>query len=168
MVCMLLDSRCEIVREVNNKSFQNTEKVSTAIWGTKHLSHSASISDDSLGAKDVAGIQSRPSPADGTFFPARDSPSYTSLCRMTQPGSNNFLQNNGCCSPEVQLHEKDKKTVYNLDVDEEKSDSAVTSVGKSNYADAGACLTSFETHAWSINQDKGEHWSSDAHCYRLC
>lgn len=150
MTVMLLDSRCEIVKEDNNKSFQNTEKMSTAIWRTNQLSHSNSISDDSLGEKDVTGIQSRPSPADGPFFPARDTPFHSSLCHMTKKGGNSFLQNNGCCSPEVH----DKKSVYALDVDEEKSDSAVTSVGKSNHADAGACLKSFETMLGALTRTK--------------
>ncbi|KAK9281634.1 hypothetical protein L1049_004537 [Liquidambar formosana] len=149
-----VNGMCELEIEVKHKSFQSSKEVmKDAVRGTQHLSHSGSISNDPLGEKDVSCIRSSPSPLDGVDFPARASPPNSLLCSMNTTDNNLFLQNNGCCSPDVHLHHE--KSVCALDVEEGKFDSVVTCVGKwSNHAEASAALTSFEAMLGTLTRTK--------------
>ncbi|XP_052170409.1 protein HUA2-LIKE 2-like [Diospyros lotus] len=68
--------------------------------GPSNLSHSTSKSDDRSGDKDVSGIRSSSSPADGLDSTARVSLPNSSIYSISVSGNNNILGNNGYCSPE--------------------------------------------------------------------
>ncbi|XP_059625812.1 protein HUA2-LIKE 2-like isoform X1 [Cornus florida] len=142
-----VNGMCEVVKEIkpsqkdsNTISSPNLVKVLVAaVQGSPHLSHSVSISDDHLDDKDVSGIRSSSSPTDGLHSPPRASPPNTSIRPMSASDNSNFLENNGGCSPDVQLRYDKSK-----DVDKWNNKAEVTA----------ASLASFEAILRTLTRTK--------------
>ncbi|XP_062019675.1 protein HUA2-LIKE 2 [Rosa rugosa] len=114
----------------------------------------SSVSDPTeyLTEKHVAGVRSSPSLTDGGDSLAQASPPNTSGCRISTSDSSNILQNNGSCSPDVDMH---KRTSTPVDEDE-NSEAVVCQRPKSvsRYAEALAALSSFETMLGTLTRTK--------------
>ncbi|KAF7120671.1 hypothetical protein RHSIM_Rhsim13G0022600 [Rhododendron simsii] len=104
-----VDGMCEVVKEIKpTQRESNGILTSTSVKvmagaaadGPPNLSHSNSVSDDHLGYKDVSSS----TPSDGVGSLARASPPNTSICNTSTSDNDNILENNGCCSPDVNLH----------------------------------------------------------------
>lgn len=102
--------------------------------GPPNLSHSNSVSDDHLGYKDVSSS----TPSDGVGSLARASPPNTSICNTSTSDNDNILENNGCCSPDVNLHPAKSKNT-----------------GKwSSKAEAATALASFQAVIGTLTRTK--------------
>ncbi|CBI32351.3 unnamed protein product, partial [Vitis vinifera] len=163
-----INSMCKAVKEGEHDPTQkemnappsptSVKDVMVDVQGTQHLSHSASVSDEHLDDKDVSGDRLSLSPTDGVYSTARASLPNTLTCPMSTSDNSTSLQNNGCCSPGVHLHQE--KTICSFDANEEsKFEATVThrpkSMGKwSNSAEASAALTSFEAMLGTLTRTK--------------
>lgn len=146
-----LEPRSEDNREVNDM-FDVVKEVENR--QTEKDPSSVSYPNEYLGEKTVSGIRSSPSVTDGGDSLAQASPPNTSGCRLSTSDSSNILQNNGSCSPDVDL--QDKRT-SSTPVDEDgKSESVVSQRPKSvgRYEEALAALTSFETTLGTLTRTK--------------
>lgn len=128
------------------------------VQDTQHLSHSASVSGENLGDRDISVDRLSSSPTDVVYSTARASPPINLACPMSTSDNSTSLQNSGFCSPGVHLHQE--KTACSIVVnDESKFESTVThrpkSMGKwSNFAEASAALTSFEAMLGMLTRTK--------------
>ncbi len=116
---------------------------------------SNSFSDDHLGEKEISGIRSSPSLTDAGDSLAQASPPHTSNLHMSTSDSSNCVQNNGSCSPDVQLHHK-KTSFAPLVDEEEKLESAVTQKPKSvgRHGEAHVALSSLEGMLGTLTRTK--------------
>lgn len=115
---------------------------------------SVSCPNEYLTEKHVAGVRSSPSLTDGGDSLAQASPPNTSACRISTSDSSNILQDNGSCSPDVDLQHKRTSTPP---VDEDERSEAVVcqrSKSVSRYAEALAALSSFETILGTLTRTK--------------
>ncbi|XAR61231.1 hypothetical protein NMG60_11034876 [Bertholletia excelsa] len=140
------DTLCQVVEEIklaqmvfgDDLTPSSAKVVADAADCPLNLSCSTSISDDQLCDKPVCGIPSSSSPAEGLDSSAHASPPSTLVDNISRLDSINFLRNNGCCSPDVQLHNV-RSTV----------------VGKTcNKAEATAALASFEAVLGTLTRTK--------------
>lgn len=114
---------------------------------------SISYPNEYLSEKHVSGVQSSPSLTDGGDLLAQASPPNTSGCRISTSDSSNIIQDNGSCSPDVDLQHKRTSTPVDED---EKSEAVVCQRPKSvgRYAEARAALFSFETMLGTLTRTK--------------
>lgn len=138
-----VDGMCEVVKEIKpTQRESNGILTSTSVMvmagaaadGPPNLSHSNSVSDDHLGYKDVSSS----TPSDGVGSLARASPPNTSICNTSTSDNDNILENNGCCSPDVNLHPAKSKNT-----------------GKwSSKAEAATALASFQAVIGTLTRTK--------------
>lgn len=123
-------------RESNGILTSTSVKVmaGAAADGPPNLSHSNSVSDDHLGYKDVSAS----TPSDGVGSLARASPPNTSICNTSTSDNDNILENNGCCSPDVNLHPAKSKNTGKL----------------SSKAEAATALQSFQAVIGTLTRTK--------------
>ncbi|XP_022728456.1 protein HUA2-LIKE 3-like isoform X2 [Durio zibethinus] len=139
----LVNSMCEVAEEFLPEKRQKTT--------------SSLICDDNSD-KDVVGVLSCPSSADGVDSPARVSPSNALICHASTSESANIIQSNGYCSPNV--HSCPNKSLCASAADDEgKGDSVAFErpqcVGKcSIYTEAHAALSSFENMLVTLTRTK--------------
>ncbi|XP_028762210.1 protein HUA2-LIKE 2 isoform X2 [Neltuma alba] len=135
-----LNEMCEAVKDVTYK-------------GPKEDMNSGSISDDCFGEKDIIGLQPSPSLTDGGDCPAQGSPPNTSFCNVSTSDSSNILQNNGSCSPDVHLHQK--QTFSGPTGDGKIDGFAATQRSKNKSTEAGhAALLYFEATLGTLTRTK--------------
>lgn len=137
-----VNGMCEAVKEVKH-------------YHTPEGPSSNSFSDDHLGEKEISGIRSSPSLTDAGDSLAQASPPHTSNLHMSTSDSSNCVQNNGSCSPDVQLHHK-KTSFAPLVDEEEKLESAVTQKPKSvgRHGEAHVALSSLEGMLGTLTRTK--------------
>lgn len=114
---------------------------------------SISYPNEYLSEKHVSGVRSSPSLTDGGDLLAQASPPNTSGCRISTSDSSNIIQDNGSCSPDVDLQHKRTSTPVDED---EKSEAVVCQRPKSvsRNAEARAALLSFETMLGTLTRTK--------------
>ncbi|GMP91095.1 hypothetical protein CsSME_00041939 [Camellia sinensis var. sinensis] len=136
----------EAVKEIKPTQRDSSIQIPTSVKltaaaateGPPKLPRSTSISDDHLGDKGISGIQSSSSPTDGLDSPARTSPPNASICNISTSDNDKILENNGCCSPDVNLVQAKSKNV-----------------GKwSNKAEPTAALASFQAVLGTLTRTK--------------
>lgn len=122
--------------------------------GSEEYMNSASFSDDCLGEKGILGLRLSPSLTDGGDCHLQGSPPSMSVCNVSTSDSSNVIQNNGSCSPDVQLHQKQSLSVP---VHEQKDGLAASqksrSMGKSTEA-GHAALIYFEAMLGTLTRTK--------------
>ncbi|KAK3023080.1 hypothetical protein RJ639_043095 [Escallonia herrerae] len=135
---------CEVVKESkptlkdsNVKQSPILEEVTVAAVQCPHLS-STSVFEDHLSHKIVTGIRSSLSPTEGLDSTARVTPPNTSVGNISTSENSNFVEDDVCCSPDIQLrHEKPKVS------------------GKlSNRVEANTALRSFEAILGTLTRTK--------------
>ncbi|KAK2990519.1 hypothetical protein RJ640_019799 [Escallonia rubra] len=135
---------CEVVKESkptlkdsNVNPSPILEEVTIAAVQCPHLS-STSVSEDHLSHKIVTGIRSSLSPTEGLDSTARVTPPNTSVGNISTSENSNFVEDDVCCSPDIQLrHEKPKVS------------------GKpSNRVEANTALRSFEAILGTLTRTK--------------
>lgn len=137
---MVFHFRCGIAEEVKCK-------------GPKEDLNCVSVSDDCFGEKDILGLQSSSSLTDGGDIPPQGSPPNMSICNVSTSDSSNILQNNGSCSPDVHLHQK--QTFSGPIVDGRKDGSAATQRSNNKPPEAGhAALLYFEAMLGTLTRTK--------------
>lgn len=124
-------------------------------YPTQEGPRSHSFSDDRICQKDISGIRSSPSlTVAGNSF-AQASPPHSSNYHMSTSGSCNFVENNGSCSPDVQLQNK-KTSGASLVDEEEKIEAMVIQRPKSvsKHGEAHVALSSFEAMLGTLTRTK--------------
>lgn len=121
--------------------------------GPKGEMNSISVSDDCYGEKDFISHQPSPSLTDGGDCPPQGSPPNTSFCNVSTSDSSNILQNNGSCSPDVHLHQKQ---TFSGPVGDAKIDGfAAAQRSKNKSTEAGhAALLYFEATLGTLTRTK--------------
>ncbi|XP_050366914.1 protein HUA2-LIKE 2 isoform X1 [Argentina anserina] len=153
------DSR-ENIKSLDPQLHENKDiqEMLDAVIEVKHnqiekVPSSVSYPEEYLTGKHVAGVRSSPPLTDGGDFLAQTSPPSTSGCHISTSDSSNILQNNGSCSPDINLQHKRASTP----VDEDEKSEAVVCQGPksvSRYAEALAALSSFETILGTLTRTK--------------
>lgn len=121
---------------------------------SKEDMNSVSISDDCCGEKDIIiGLQPSPSLTDGGECLPLGSPPNTSFCNVSTSDSSNILQNNGSCSPDVHLHQRQ---TFSGPIGDGKTDGfAATQRSKNKSTEAGhAALLYFEATLGTLTRTK--------------
>ena len=146
-------------KEMNASPSPTSVKGAVAdVQDTEHLSHSASVSDEHRDDKNISGDRLSSSPTDGVYSTAPTSQPNNLTCPMSTSDNSTSLQNNGCCSPVVHLHQE--KTICSFDVNgESKFELTIShrpkSTGKwSISVEASAALTSFEAMLGTLTRTK--------------
>ncbi|KAI9119420.1 hypothetical protein K1719_010095 [Acacia pycnantha] len=126
---------------------------SVSCKGSKEDMNSVSISDDCCGEKDIIDLQPSPSLTDGGDCPPQGSPPNTSFCNVSTSDSSNILQNNGSCSPDVHLHQRQ---TFSGPIGDGKIDGfAATQRSKNKSTEAGhAALLYFEATLGTLTRTK--------------